>query len=115
MDFTERSVDAGVSGTDFPSDDERYEYVVHRIEEKLVDYDGYDFSIQQIRALNIFFDLAQELRGRDMFYAVCMMIPRVLFGLESNIYILEDEDTLRWPPVRATSAARTRLAHGTKN
>jgi len=77
----------------FLSDNERNEYVENRIEEKLDDYDGYDFSMRQVRALNIFFELAQELRGRDMFYAVCMMIPRVLFGLECNIYILEDEET----------------------
>ena len=75
------------------TDKERLEYVASRIEEKLDDYDGYDFSMRQVRALNIFFELAQELRGRDMFYAVCMMIPRVLFKLESNIYILEDEET----------------------
>lgn len=75
------------------SDDERFEYVEDRIREKLDDYEGYDFSMRQVRALNIFFELAQELRGRDMFYAVCMMIPRELFDLESTIYILEDEET----------------------
>jgi len=78
---------------DFGSDEERFEYVVRRIEEKLDDYEGYDFTLRQVRALNIFFELAQEVRGRDMFYAVCMMIPRVLFGLESSIYLLEDEET----------------------
>lgn len=82
-----------VTGQDFPTAAARHEYVIRRIEEKLDDYEGYDFSMRQIRALNIFFDLAQEVRGRDMFYAVCMMIPKVLFGLESNIYILEDIDT----------------------
>ncbi|MGL1861125.1 MAG: HAMP domain-containing histidine kinase [Pseudodesulfovibrio sp.] len=82
-----------VSGNDFATEEERHEYVIERIEEKLDDYEGYDFSMRQVRALNLFFELAQELRGRDMFYAVCMMIPRVLFKLESNIYILEDEDT----------------------
>lgn len=81
------------SGLDFETVEDRFDYVVRRIEEKLDDYDGYDFSLRQIRALNIFFELAQEVRGRDMFYAVCMMIPRVLFGLESSIYLLEDEET----------------------
>ncbi|CCH49678.1 sensor histidine kinase [Pseudodesulfovibrio piezophilus] len=81
------------SGSTIPSEEERLRRVQERIEEKLHDYEGYDFSLQQVQALNIFFELAQELRGRDMFYAVCMMIPRVLFGLESNIYILEDEET----------------------
>jgi signal transduction histidine kinase len=82
-----------MTGVDFDSDEHRFEYVVGRIKEKLDDYDGYDFSLRQVRALNIFFELAQEIRGRSMFYAVCMMIPRVLFGLESSIYILEDEET----------------------
>jgi len=81
------------TGHYFLVDEERFEYVEGRIEEKLDDYEGYDFSMRQVRALNIFFELAQELRGRDMFYAVCMMIPRVLFDLESRIYILEDEET----------------------
>ena len=78
---------------EFSSPEDRFRYVRERIEDKLEDYDGYDFSLPQIRALNVFFDLAQELRGREMFYAVCMMIPRVLFGLEGRIYILEDPDT----------------------
>ncbi|BCS88600.1 sensor histidine kinase [Pseudodesulfovibrio sediminis] len=75
------------------NDDERIDYVVSRIEAKLLDYDGYNFSMRQIRALNIFFELAQELRDREMFYAVCMAIPRALLRLESSIYILEDDDT----------------------
>ena len=91
MDRSDDPLDSHEGG--FSTDEERYEYVIQRIEEKLLDYDGYDFSMRQVRALNIFFELAQELRGRDVFYAVCMMIPRVLFDLESNIYILEDEET----------------------
>lgn len=75
------------------SDEERFEYVTERIRDKLADYDGYDFSMVQVRALNIFFELSQELRGRQMFYAVCMMLPRILFDLDSAIYILEDEET----------------------
>jgi signal transduction histidine kinase len=82
-----------VSGNDFHDDESRHEYVAQRIEEKLKDYEGYDFSIREVRALSIFFELSQELVGREMFYAVCTMIPRVLFALESNIYILEDEET----------------------
>ena len=78
---------------EFSSPEKRFGYVRARIEDKLEDYEGYDFSLPQIRALNVFFDLAQELRGREMFYAVCMMIPNVLFELESRIYILEDMDT----------------------
>ncbi|QJB55872.1 HAMP domain-containing sensor histidine kinase [Pseudodesulfovibrio sp. zrk46] len=83
----------GIIGAHFSSDEERHDYVAHRIEEKLTDYVDYDFTLLEVRALNIFFDLAQEVRGRDMFYAVCLMIPRVLFGLKATIYILEDQDT----------------------
>lgn len=74
-------------------DTERIEYMVKRIEAKLHDYEVYDFPMHQVRALNIFFDLSQEVRRREMFYAICMAIPRILLGLESSIYILEDEDT----------------------
>ncbi|EGB15002.1 histidine kinase [Pseudodesulfovibrio mercurii] len=75
------------------TDDERIARVVERIEAKFLDYDGYDFSRRQTLALNIFFELAQEMRGREMFYAVCMAIPLALFNLESTMYILEDEET----------------------
>lgn len=75
------------------TEDERMDYVTSRIEAKLLDYDGYDFTMRQSRVLNIFFELSQELRGRDVFYAVCMAIPRILLRLESSIYILEDEET----------------------
>jgi signal transduction histidine kinase len=75
------------------TDDERMALIVERIEAKFLDYDGYDFSRRQLVALNIFFELSQELRGREMFYAVCMAIPQALFGLESTLYILEDEET----------------------
>nr|WP_321513487.1 HAMP domain-containing sensor histidine kinase [uncultured Pseudodesulfovibrio sp.] len=74
-------------------DSTRVQYMVERIQAKLHDYEVYDFPMSEVRALNIFFDLAQEVRGREMFYAVCMAIPRILIGLESSIYILEDEDT----------------------
>ena len=75
------------------TDDERMTLIVERIEAKFLDYDGYDFSRRQLLALNTFFELSQELRGRDMFYTVCMAIPQALFGLESTMYILEDEET----------------------
>ncbi|MBC17746.1 Histidine kinase [Pseudodesulfovibrio profundus] len=83
----------GLTSDGYTTEEERNAYVIKRIEEKLDDYQGYDFSMREVRALNIFFELAQEFRGRDMFYAVCMMIPRSLFGLECNIYLLEDEET----------------------
>ncbi|AMK10447.1 sensor histidine kinase [Pseudodesulfovibrio indicus] len=89
------------------SGEERLAYAVHRVEAKLLDYDGYDFSRRQILALNIFFELAQELRGREMFYAICMAIPRALFGLESTLYILEDEETFS---LAACSTGRCDLA-----
>ncbi|WP_272700996.1 sensor histidine kinase [Desulfovibrio sp. Fe33] len=75
------------------TDEERLALVEERIEAKFLDYDGYDFSRRQNIALNIFFELSQEMRGREMFYAVCMAIPHALFGLESTMYILEDEET----------------------
>ncbi len=77
----------------FISSAERSNYVSRRIREKLVDYDEYDFSPRQVRALNIFFDLSQEFRTREMFYGTSLNILRIMFGLESCIYVLEDEET----------------------
>ncbi|WP_250645573.1 sensor histidine kinase [Salidesulfovibrio onnuriiensis] len=77
----------------FISSAERFNYVSKRIREKLADYDEYDFSPRQVRALNIFFDLSQEFRTREMFYATSLNILRIMFGLECCIYVLEDEET----------------------
>ena len=71
------------------------DYVTSRIEAKLLDYDGYDFTMRQSRVLNVFFSsLSQEVCGAGRcFYTVCMAIPRILLRLESSIYIMEDEET----------------------
>lgn len=77
----------------FISPEARAEFVDRRIRGKMDDYARYDFSPSQVRALNIFFDLSQEFRGRELFYDTCLYIPRIMFGLESCLYVLEDEDT----------------------
>lgn len=77
----------------FINDDERLAFVSSRIREKLVDYEEYDFSSRQVRALNIFFDLTQEFRGRELFYHTALNILRLMFKLESSLYVMEDEET----------------------
>ncbi len=76
----------------FISSKARANFVDKRVRTKMEDYGHYDFSLDQVRALNIFFDLSQEFRGRELFYDTCMAIPRMMFGLESCLYVLEDED-----------------------
>ncbi len=72
---------------------ERMALAERRVRQKIGDYESYHFSLKQIRALNVFFDLCQELQGREFFYDVCVTVPKVFFSLESRMYILEDEET----------------------
>lgn len=76
----------------FISDEERFKYVSRRVREKLADYEEYDFSPRQVRAFNIFFDLSQEFRTREMLYSICVSTLRIMFQLESCLYVLEDEE-----------------------
>lgn len=65
-----------------------------RILEKKADYRKYNFSAQQSTALNIFFDLAQEFYGTQELYSICVLIPKVLFELESRIFFLDEKGQL---------------------
>lgn len=77
----------------FSLPEERAIFVAEMIQDKLADYARYDINSAQSRALMLFVDLSQELEGRDIFYDVCLAIPQTLFGLESCLYVLEDEES----------------------
>jgi signal transduction histidine kinase len=66
----------------------RLAQIQQRLLKKLGDYQVYNFNTEQSYALNIFFDLAQEFTDVEDFYAVCVLIPKTLFGLDCNIYVL---------------------------
>lgn len=96
---TGRDAEAAADGKPFTDSSqaaalrERLTLAERRVRQKISDYEAYHFSLKQIRALNVFFDLCQELQGREFFYDVCVTVPKVFFSLESRMYILEDEDT----------------------
>ena len=69
----------------------RLELVSKRIQDKLDNYKSYNFTQQQSVALNIFFDLAQEFTSLEDVYAVCVMIPRMLFNLECMLYVIDGQ------------------------
>ena len=67
------------------------EAVVRRIRQKMEDYGGYSFTAQQSVALNVFFDLAQEFPTLEHLYAVCLLIPKMFFNIDCNLYVLDSK------------------------
>ncbi len=74
---------------------QRAEAIALRIREKLGDYDSYEFTEPQSGALNIFFDLVQEFEPEEDFHAICVMVPKVLFGLDCALYLVTKTLSLR--------------------
>ncbi len=65
------------------------EAVARRLHQKMDDYEAYNFSALQSIALNVFFDLAQEFPSLDHLYAVCLLIPKMFFDIDCNLYVLD--------------------------
>ncbi|MDR2076000.1 MAG: HAMP domain-containing histidine kinase [Desulfovibrio sp.] len=57
-----------------------------RVREKIRAYEQYRFSSRQSRALNIFFDLAQEFDETELIQLLCVLVLRLLFRLEAELY-----------------------------
>ncbi|NVM24040.1 MAG: HAMP domain-containing histidine kinase, partial [Desulfobacterales bacterium] len=71
--------------------------VLKRVEQKREDYAASGFEKLEMAALNTFFDLAQEYDSLENLYAVSVAVPRVFFGLESNLYLIDPKsETIRW-------------------
>jgi len=66
--------------------------IIKRISEKINDYEKYSFSDQQDHALKTFFDLAQEFEEQSDFYDICVLIPKVFFQFECNLYLLNEAE-----------------------
>jgi len=75
---------------------ERIAFLTRRIQEKIKDYERYQFSKHESRALNVFFDLAQEFTGIDDLWALCVIVPKVFFGKEATLYLLNTDNVLEW-------------------
>ena len=64
--------------------------VQKRLLEKIDDYADYAFSPIQSSALNVFFDLSQEYESFHDLLAVCVLVPKVFFNLECNLFLLRE-------------------------
>ncbi len=71
-------------------ENERPSEMMKRISEKIADYQQYSFTDQQDCALKTFFDLAQEFEDQQDFYLICVLIPKVFFQFECNLYLMND-------------------------
>lgn len=71
-------------------DQARRDVVAQRILEKLESYRVYNFTALQSVSLNIFFDLAQEFVNVEDVYAVCVLIPKVLFNLDCRLSVIDE-------------------------
>lgn len=78
---------AAMPGCPGPS---RAEAISGRIADKTEDYASYEFSEPQTRALNIFFDLVQEFDTEEDFLAICVLVPKLIFGLDCALYLLTE-------------------------
>ncbi len=71
--------------------------ILGRVEQKRKDYAAYSFEEFEMAALNTFFDLAQEYDGLENLYMVSVSVPRVFFGLESNLYVIDPKtEAIKW-------------------
>ena len=61
--------------------------IFSRVEDKKRDYARYNFSTHQDSVLKTFFDLAQEFESLEDLYQVCVAVPKVHFGLDTNLYV----------------------------
>ena len=65
--------------------------ILSRVEVKKLDYARYDFSTHQDSALKTFFDLAQEFDALEDLYHICVAVPKVNFGLNTNLYLRDSK------------------------
>ncbi len=64
-----------------------------RVREKISDYAYYRFTVRQTRALNIFFDLAQEYKDLLYLYHLPVQVLQFFFDLKAELYARDDSGT----------------------
>jgi signal transduction histidine kinase len=64
--------------------------VQKRIHKKIDDYADYNFSSLQSTALNVFFDLAQEFDSFRDLLTICLLVPKVFFDLDCDLFLFLD-------------------------
>ncbi|MFO7597107.1 MAG: HAMP domain-containing sensor histidine kinase [Desulfocurvibacter africanus] len=75
---------------------ERMAFLETRVHEKIDDYEDYRFTLLESRALNIFFDLAQEYDNVFDLYALCVLVPKIFFQKQATLFLIGKDDRLEW-------------------
>ncbi|MDR3073590.1 MAG: HAMP domain-containing histidine kinase [Deltaproteobacteria bacterium] len=70
--------------------DVRQTVLEERIAQKIVDYDHYKFTVRQTRALNIFFDLAQEYEDLRYLYSLPVQVLQFFFKVRAELYARDE-------------------------
>ena len=71
--------------------------ILERIEQIRKDYASSGFEKLEMAALGTFFDLAQEYDSLDSLNVVSVAVPRVFFGLRSNLYMIDPKtEAIKW-------------------
>lgn len=70
---------------------EHRQVLEERIRQKISDYAYYKFTVRQTRALNIFFDLAQEYEDIRYLYHLPVQVLQFFFNLKAELYARNDE------------------------
>jgi signal transduction histidine kinase len=69
--------------------------IMARIREKRRSFESYQFDALENDALKTFFDLAQEYETLDNFYRIAVGVIKEFFDLESRLYLVSREGTLK--------------------
>lgn len=67
------------------------QFICRRVRQKQDNYVSYQFTREQNDILKTFFDLAQEFDTLQDFYRICVTVPRVFLGLQTRLYLVNDE------------------------
>jgi len=65
--------------------------ILARIQKKKEDYERYNFTKNQARALRAFFDLAQEFETLENLYRVSVFVPKEFLGMDSCLYLVSPD------------------------
>ena len=71
---------------------DRIKDIERRIEQNLVDHEKYRFTRLMNSAVKSFLDLALEYSALDDFIWVAVLLPRMVMGWETSLYLMENGD-----------------------
>lgn len=83
------------NGLDLDGENRRHTALEERIREKIADYAHYKFTVRQMRALNIFFDLAQEYEDLSYLYQLPVQVLQFFFCVKAALYAPDEAGEFR--------------------